>query len=104
MIFFLMEEKNQLKDKIFFDYELYFKFDFNHDLSMLHRNEKEDLFIFAEWCPDEQENLKIINECKNITSKINVEIQDNDITELYYFAKYYKKIKIIVKQYHCLKE
>ena len=93
IILVLLKEKGQLEDKIFFDYESYFKFDFNHELRMLHRDERENLFIFAEWCPDENENLKIVDECKNITSKIDVEIQDTDITKLYYFAKYYKNNK-----------
>lgn len=93
IILLLLKEKKKLQDKIFFDYENYFNFTFKSEVRMLHKEQREELFIFAEWCPDEQENQKIVDECKNITSKINVEFKDKDISDLYYFAKYYKKSK-----------
>ena len=89
----LLNENKKLQDKIFFDYEYYFNFTFKSEVRMLHKEQREELFIFAEWCPEEQENKKIVDECKNITNKINIELNDKDITDLYYFANYYKKNK-----------
>lgn len=97
IILLLLKEKKKLQDKIFFDYEYYFNITLKREMCMLHKEQREDLFIFDEWCPDEIEIPNIVEDCKNITSKINIEVNDKDVTELYYFANYYKKNKDYIK-------
>lgn len=93
----LLQEKKKIQNKIFFDYEDFFNTTFKYEIDSLHREQKEELFIFYEWCPNETEISGIVEECQNITGKIDIEVKDNDIKELYYFANHYKKNKDYIK-------
>ena len=103
IILLLLKEKSKIQDKNFFDYECYFNFTFRSEVRMLNKEQREALFIFADWCP-EQESQEIFEVCKNITSNITVDLNNKDVMELYYFANYYKQNKNYAKAIQCFEK
>lgn len=103
IILLLLKEKSKIQDRNFFDYEYYFNFTFRSEVRMLHKEQREALFIFEDWCP-EQESQEIVEVCKNITSNITVDLNNKDVMELYYFANYYKQNKNYAKAIQCFEK
>lgn len=103
IILLLLKEKSKIQDRNFFDYEYYFNFTFISEVRMLHKEQREALFIFEDWCP-EQESQEIVEVCKNITSNITVDLNNKDVMELYYFANYYKQNKNYAKAIQCFEK
>lgn len=103
IILLLLKEKSKIQDRNFFDYEYYFNFTSRSEVRMLHKEQREALFIFEDWCP-EQESQEIVEVCKNITSNITVDLNNKDVMELYYFANYYKQNKNYAKAIQCFEK
>ena len=103
IILLLLKEKSKIQDRNFFDYEYYFNFTFRSEVRMLHKEQREALFIFEDWCP-EQGSQEIVEVCKNITSNITVDLNNKDVMELYYFANYYKQNKNYAKAIQCFEK
>lgn len=103
IILLLLKEKSKIQDRNFFDYEYYFNFTFRSEVCMLHKEQREALFIFEDWCP-EQESQEIVEVCKNIMSNITVDLNNKDVMELYYFANYYKQNKNYAKAIQCFEK
>lgn len=93
ILMLISEDDDKCNDKIFFKYDLYFYKEFNDELRFLNYEEKIKRFIFSNWCPAETERVNIINACRKITNNISINSKECILTDLKYFADYYRLIK-----------
>ena len=93
LVLMLINEDDKFDDKLFFKYDLYFDKEFKHELMYLNYEEKIKRFIFSNWCPAETERINIINVCRKITNNITIDLKECNLTDLKYFADYYRLIK-----------
>lgn len=89
IILLLLNEKKELNNKIFFEYDVYFIKKFKSDILFLKKEEKAEKYIFYNWCPLQEDVPEIINNCKSIINKINIDFDTLSLLELKKFANYY---------------
>ena len=93
LILMLISEDNTCNNKLFFKYYLYFYKELNDELSFLNYGEKIKRFVFSNWCPSEMEKNNIVNVCKKITNSISIDSKECNLTDLKFFADYYRLIE-----------
>lgn len=89
LILLLVTQKGKLDNKLFFKYEEYFRTEFYIEVRSLKEHERKEKFIFANWCPNENEYKQIINRCNEIINELNIDIKAANLLELKYFSDYY---------------